>query len=609
MFSTTGARPSPEGTVNARTECAGEPASYSARAEWSGAAIAALAALLLQGALFLDPDYPINLSGDHIFLLTQARLMAEGQGFWSSSLLGFPFTHDTRYFPGFELLPKAVLWVIAQFAPSPFTAAKVFFGVGIAAMAAGAYWCLRKLSIPPWLACVGAVCFVVTPFFAVRIANHDYIALYVAAAFGATLALLIISSRDPEEMLSVLRSRFGLVALIVIATCGIYHWFFSMLFIGVAALGVSFSRPSVLPMLVFAVTASMTAAVLVIGGFGPGLTAAMSEDLPLRFPFEQLYHGLSISDAILLLPQQLGVRLEGIPSYLDVRSTTLVGEGAGEWPGIVLTLTILSAPLILLGRLVAQTSPSWIEQRIGIAAVLIVIGILFAHRGGVGFLFNELVSPAIRAQNRIMPSLTFFAIFILCASSQSLFSSPRRLVRIAALGMPVLILLSAMPASGALTRAQARTIANPETRIQMQSWAALTAAKTQRGLSAVLQLPAARWPEIPPRNGFEFYEHQYGVIFDAPGSKTRWSYGAAAKQPGFNEWLAGMDAVKDPSGLLARARQSGFDAIVIEKRAYTAQELTGFLDLWRASLPGLCRVYEDDRRVLLDIGRMPECRV
>lgn len=565
-------------------------------------ALSIVAALALEGCFFLDATTPLRLGGDHLFLLTQARLMMEGEGVWRSALLGFPFGQDTRYFPGFEPLLKAVLFVVAHLTGNVFVVVKAFLSLGVAAMAAAGFWCLRKLSIRPWVACVGAVAFVVTPYFAMRIPNHDYIGLYVAAAFGSALALLIVTATTWRDAVAQLRSPFGLTALLVIATCGIYYAFFSLFFMSLACSALAVRVASFKPVIGMAAIACGVVIALVIGGFGPGI-ADLSKSVPRRLAIEQLYHGISISDAIYLLRDHLGVQTNNLVQYDQLRPNLLVGEGWHEWPGFALTLAILAAPLIVLGQAVGVRFP---DLRLAAAAAFIVVGLIFAHRGGAGYLFNALVFPAIRAQSRMMPFLTFFALVIVCGGAEALLRPDPWSRRVIGLLLPLALIASLLPARFALARAQQWTASDPTSQAQVTSWRALIPAKTARGLEAVLQLPVAPWPEQPQRNGFDFYTHQLGLIFDRPGSPTQWSYGASGRESGYAAWLAGLMPDRDPDGLPARARAAGFDAILVEKKAFSPEELDSLLNALRA-LPPPCLVYEDALRALFDIARAPGC--
>jgi hypothetical protein len=100
----------------------------------------------------------------------------------------------------------------------------------------------------------------------------------------------------------------------------------------------------------------------------------------------------------------------------------LSGESfAPEWPGALVTTVILAsvatAPLVAFAK---PRQPSTRQTLIAMSILLISFGVVFALRGGLGFVFNFMIMPGIRAQERIIPFLSFYALVILCVSIQSL---------------------------------------------------------------------------------------------------------------------------------------------------------------------------------------------
>jgi hypothetical protein len=54
---------------------------------------------MLQGAFSIWTEAPLAMFGDHVFLLAPARQMMEGQGFWSSDIVDFPYGQNNAYWP------------------------------------------------------------------------------------------------------------------------------------------------------------------------------------------------------------------------------------------------------------------------------------------------------------------------------------------------------------------------------------------------------------------------------------------------------------------------------------------------------------------------------
>jgi hypothetical protein len=571
---------------------------------WCGAAI--LLVLFMQGAFAIWADTPLWLYGDHVFILSPARQMMDWQGFWSSDIIGYPLGQKSTYWPGFEPLLKSLLWLVARLGLDVFATVKTFYILAISFLVASGYVCLRVLGVRDWLAAIGAVSFAVSPYFAMRAANHDFLSIYASAAFGCTLALLICRLADEAGLIRLIRSRFFVLGILIVSTCGLYYAFFSLLMIAVAMLGLAARVQKWGPLLILAGLGIAVVGLLLLGGLGPQILTLLSFG-PRREAVEQLRHGLSISDAIYSFDWLPGAR-HFVGKYDHIRATSLIGEGRAEWPGTLTTLVILASPLLAYwGVSNSKLDRRWAD--IPIAAMLICVGLIFASRGGVGFLFNELITPAIRGQARIMPLLMFLATFIVLAASDLLLQEPGWARRACVGSVCGALLLSGYASAGQLTWRQKWVAADPIAQALRTSFAQVEAAKDRTGMSAILQLPIISWPEAPFRNGFDSYTHHFGYIFDKRGSKTKWSYGSSDLQPGFFEMRATLRSKNDPAGLASRARKYGFDGLLIEKKPFSARELVNFLGGVASRLPEQCKLFEDDARVLYDIGRAAECRV
>jgi phosphoglycerol transferase len=554
---------------------------------------AVAACLILQGALSIWPGGPLSVSGDHVFLLSPARQLMDGQGFWSSNLLGYPYGLKTAYWPEFEPLLKFALLLIAKLGFDVFTTVKIFYVVAIAAMAISGFICLRKLGVGPILSLIGAIAFTVSGYFQMRGVNHDFLSIYLAAAFGATLALLINFAETEAQFFQLIKSRFFVASLFIISTSGMYYAMFTLLFMGFSIIPFSFRVMNARPFAAFVGLAAIVIVVLLAGSLGPNISL-LTSGAPKRGPWEQFRHGLSISDALYSFSWIPGLP-KVIMRYDRERIDTLIGEGHHEWPGIVLSLIIISSPLVALWAFNNNTIDQGL-RRIIPAAALITIGLVFASRGGTGYLFNTLINPALRGQSRLMPFLMFLAIFVAASIAHFALQGRSRWGRLLAYLALIGILSSSVSVAGILTDRLAWTSNDIKTQGMIRSFAEALKAKSSAGLTHVLQLPIASWPE--------YQMHHYGPIFDARGSNTKWSFGTSERQPGFADLKSKLSADEEPAKLVARARAIGFDGVFIEKRDTSEAVMSAV----RLGLPAACLIYDDPERSLYDIGRAAECR-
>jgi hypothetical protein len=218
--------------------------------------------------------------------------------------------------------------------------------------------------------------------------------------------------------------------------------------------------------------------------------------------------------------------------------------------------------------------------------------LLFASRAGLGSIFTFLITSGLRAQERILPFLTFFAIAALCLGCSAI---NRRSHRWIVSFLLVCALLSgAYPAFNVFANRQASFLADKAEQDNWQSVRAVLKAKDSAGLATVFQLPVMAWPEAPPINNLGATQHLLPYLLDKDGSKTRWSYGLTMKD--VTPFVAVAAAEADmPSNL----KRIGFDGILVEKRGYEPHRSAALISSLMEN--GACTKYEDQLRALLAI--------
>ncbi len=571
-------------------------------------AIGALICVALTGYFAINMALPGHLGGDHLFYITFTKSLMNGHGFRFDPQLGFPSERDNLYFPDFDLTYKIEFWIASHFTSNPFRVMHIVYIAGLLAMDGFAYWMLRRFGISTWLAVIGALATVLTPFLLSRAFGHDAVALSFSAPLALGLTLSIGLSPPDASLKRFLSDAFTITAIIVIGASGLYYAFYTVMLVAFVGVAAGLGQQRWFPVLAAACVAAPIIVLLLFSGFGldvaPALTGAFPP--PARLPDEQLFYGLNLPSLAYdfdFLPKVAAA----VAQSQRAMPTAFINEGTGEWPLLPLSMVFIASPLIVAvgsyWRRWQTEAPRAYPSLIGLSAALIVFMILFGARGGLGYLFNLLVAPEIRSDARLMPFMTIAAVIIACALAEwarTLKSRPLRYL------VPAFIALGLLegiyPCIGALAKMQQRDLASASNQHLTQSMMAMLKAKDGANLKAVLQLPLSSWPEAPYIHGYDPYLHQLPYIYDKPGSQTRWSYGASDRQPGV---ARSNVSLSQPSSVLPRARALGFDAILIVKQAYDPAAL-GVLkaDIAGPIAPG-CRLYEDDVQVLYALGRDP----
>ncbi|MGI6856919.1 hypothetical protein [Mesorhizobium sp. 1B3] len=561
-----------------------------------------LASLALIGFFQIPPGSLLFMGGDNVQNFAFAKSYINGDGFRFNTALGFPGVQDTYYFPSFDLSYRLFLWLTSFFTDNPIVSYYALYLVGFSAMYVTSLLAFRWLGMRPWVATIGAALYIVTPYFGFRSLVHDFLALYFSVPLGAALALKIFTLSHHENFRTFLAKPLFWISVIVVATSGLYYAFFSAFFcVFLGVLGAVKQRRAV-PLLLALAIVSIVFPLVLFSGYGIDLPAMLRGDIPQipRDAMSQLSLGLSLAEGLHVLADVPFLSWM-YDAYESTRPYLSNVTGLAEWPGVLLTAVVLTSPLLL--SLTALSHPPAISRWNALLFAClscIVIGIIYSINGGLAYYFNMLVSPAIRATARIMPFLTFFSLMFVLTISEICLSSKTYFARRVA---PFLIFLalaaSAAPAFGVLANKSRLALAQHGVQDNIESIYKMLSAKDRSHIQAVLQLPHVRWPESAPINGLtDPYSLEFPFVLDSPHSITRWSFGGYYTQESFLKINA---IIGLRTGLPQAAIELGFDAIMIEKSAYSATELSTLVrDIITGSQRG-CVVHEDDFRIMFGL--------
>lgn len=549
---------------------------------------------------------PLSIGGDHLLLLAMVREIASGE-FRFNCNLGAPSCNDGLLFPMFESLAKAIIWVVSNLTLNVFSITYILYLLGLSMMFSFSFWALKRLDIQSLPSAIASIAFVTSPFFFFRSLNHDLLSLYYTVPLGASIPLVIAYEADQAGLTKALRSPFMIAAVLVAGTGGIYYGLFTCIFVIMGTAIVSARRRDWKPIAAGAVIAVLICGLLVVTTYGPwtlGLLNGTAPPSPYRGgAWAQMFHGLLLSNAMTDY-SDIGLWTAESADYLAHVTAPGLGDALGEsytpeWPGPLITTVILAsvvlAPILSFAAAPRETGRRYVL--ISISSALIAFGVVFALRGGLGYVFNYTIISGLRGQERILPFLSFYALFILCASWQWL--AERWGCSIAA-ASGIVLSLCLIPgmykAYHVLSNRQSGTLANPAIRENLSSIQSMLAVKDKFKIATVLQLPVIVWPESPFILQFDPYADLLPWLLDRPDSRTRWSYGLSPIQP---QYAALAAIAPDLSGFVNRATSLGFDAALIEKTAYSKNDIEAIARHIRPE----CVAFDDSLRTLFVLTR------
>ena len=306
--------------------------------------------------------------------------------------------------------------------------------------------------------------------------------------------------------------------------------------------------------------------VIAIAGFIPSLLALRADppfiSLGERLPYESVIFAGVLAIAILAAPIS---RLGGPFATYNTEVTQAFGA-APQYENTTISnygTWITFAALILI----AFSLLTRFRARLGLLGLLLATTVLFFIPWGLNYSFAALVTPQIRAWNRLIPVLLLLVILIAATILANMKASNVKITKVyPALAIAVVILAvtaveSAWPfvtpyREGAQGGAQISQVARDYT----------TAIDEQIPQNCgVLQLPHQVYPENGPLADLNDYEHFWTSIVD---SNKSWSYGAV-KNTDAGAWLSALPEVPNTEEVDLLA-QAGFCGIHLDTRAFVA---------------------------------------
>lgn len=440
----------------------------------------------------------------------------------------------------------------------------LFLLLSVATTAVAGFAISLRCRISTGPALLVGLAFALLPFHFQRI-GHLFYTNYATAAVALWLALKLA---DPLLDRTRSRVRRWLGALGLLAACiwcgttGVYYAFFTCIVLAVATIVQIGRFRSILPAYrgaLFVTGIVLCVALQLLPTQVHNRVEGPNPSVGKRSLIESEIYGLKLSQ--LLLPvhgHRFGPAARERAKYdeqaLTVNENGTATLGALGSAGFMMGLLMLFIPSVRRMFPAAQQ----------LCAVLLVALFIFATTGGLGSLFALLVSPQIRALNRISPFIALFSLIVAAGTLQLAWtwmaSRGKHWQKSGAVMVAVLSLCIIYDQVSPAYRQTRNSRSEVAARYQSdRDFARAIAAKLPQG-ALVMQLPFITYPENPESLGSYT---QFRNSLHAPG--LRWTHGAMRARPESN-WLSEVAAL--PAGQFMEVVQAlGFSALVIDKRA------------------------------------------
>jgi hypothetical protein len=509
-------------------------------------------------------EVPLAYDGDALFELTIVKTIVHSGWYLDNPLLGAPFGGQLYDFPQPYGLHFIALKLLALFSTSFVVVANLFFLCGFVAIALTTTFALKRLGVSHVIATTIAILYAFLPYHLYRGLNHLFLVTYYAVPLvGLMLVRLMdvsLLGAQPKTQPNRRRRRFigkAMVVCLVAGMSGLYYAFFTCLLLCAAAIWSIVVQRSRL---------GAAAAMLLVGTTIASLFVNLAPNVMYwaangpnslvapRQPGESDANGLRLAQLLLPVPDH---RLGPLRQIAQQYAADYGFDGAESQfasLGVVGAIGFLG----LVGALVGVRAGPTVRS----LAVLNLAAVGFATVGGIGSLFASLISPQIRATNRVSVFVAFFslaAVALLLEAWRRRWAASRPRQHVC---MAVLASLLVLGIGDQTVTRNVPTFATLSTRFRDDRQLAAEIEQNVGPSALIFQLPVLPFPEGQAVGGVQAYEPLRGFLHS---ETLRWSFGSLLGR----HFSWGQELADTPIDVfLSRLSASGFGGIEVDRRGF-----------------------------------------
>ena len=555
-----------------------------------------------------DLHVPFYYKHDALLILPLVKATVEGGDHWTNDRLGAPGRQELYDYPIVDTLHFAAIRILAHYDAEPVFVFNLYYLLTYPLTTLTAMFALRRFRISIPAAIAMSVLYAFQPYHYLRGEEHYFLSAYYVIPLTLWIALRFCAGAIPFfrkaegghfRFRPLQGAGWGtLIVAVLTATAGAYYAYFGCALLAAAVVyGWWVSKSWRAPVVGIATVA-------LIAGIGVANhlpTARYQEacgknDRPhLRLSEESEIYGMKIAQLVLPVNDHNWLRLSAIRAEYDAPRLRPC-QTENEWDPIGV---VASAGLIFL--LVSSFLPGARRFPLGPLASLAIFAVLLGTIGGVGALIGHLLTPQVRAYNRISIAIAFLALMGVGAAVDWLTESRWRimyLVRIAAFGgLLVLGLWDQLNNTWFRDDGQLKARAKVAEKFHEDRDFFARVEELFPDGGAVFNYPHVPYPEAAPVRDVESYDHVRGYLHT---KRLRWSFGSMKGR----EWDTRLRAiVAEPTlMMLERIVILGFEALLVDVRGLETREFAELdLEIRKVIGEGNTRTHPDRTLVLYDL--------
>lgn len=530
------------------------------------------ASVLLMGwpaGLMPSIKLPYVFGGDALLSQWEAKRAIEGW-FFNNPRSGFPFGSALYDYPNSDAGSFLIYKILGHLTHSVFSAVDLYFLLSFPVIFTVSFVVIRSFGIRKIHSTMAAALFTFVPFHSTRLFyGHDLYTWY----FGIPLFFhygknLFLNGKTHWGLQRPVRLLTLAAVIAALTSFGVYYAFFGAILLMVCGVAGSARADRLQP----TVNALLVCAALMVGVLAnmfPNIIYhakhGVNPEVAARVPMESELYALKMVHLLLPQPDHRITALATFTKSYDV-SFPLTNTTAAL--GLVGTIGFLTA-LITVG---AALTGRKVEPRLAMASLVVLALLLASTVGGFNVVFALLVTPMIRAWDRVSIFIGFgsILIFALLVNGCGRINRSARVASLVATVATVIGLLDQTPTSYAATVAYGQASAATDCQFIQQIESSLPPG------AAIYQLPYIAFPESAPIAQMSVYQPLTGFIIS---DNLRWNSGAMQGRQG-DLFYRALSKKSIPEQI-AQIKKLGFSGIYVDRRGFSDQgaEIIGKLKL------------------------------
>jgi phosphoglycerol transferase len=547
---------------------------------WSTLAVIAFvgASLLMSGwpkGLIPELVTPFSYSGDGMAYLWNVQRVIEGAWYFTNDRSGFPFGSNHLDYPTSDTGSYLALKLLGLIFNSAIAAHNLYYLLGFSLAAIAGYLVSRSIGLTRSFSVVVSVLYTFTSFHFGRV-GHLFFTWYFVAPLFFYVGFRLFSEKliFTNTQLSLKTKLFGVIALLGLASFGIYYTLFGcMVIVLCTIMATAFNRSwkhlsegvLILGFTVFGVILNVLPSLVHLFQQGENREGVN------RFASESELYALKITQ--MLLPRgdhRLDSFFEFTSKYngffSNVTENVSASMGAVASLGFLLLVAVsLVSPFLHFKStdLVPSNNAFSDQTRFQVLAALSLGLVLMATMGGFSSLFAMLVSSSIRAWNRVSIFIAFISVVAFALAIDLLVQKYAKNVflKIAGIALAISILVLGMLDQTAKP-CHACLLANSELAKNDKAFIQAIEKSLPKN-SAIYQLPYMAYSDNGAVNNLGSYDQARGHLHSV---QLKWNYGSMRGRAG--DWFYRKLALLPVSEQVTVVSAMGFAGIYIDRRGF-----------------------------------------